>query len=269
MGNKDLKMFVSAIQRLKGVDLSSYREKFLLRRLNYRINISKSEGLLGYLNLLKKDDAEFNRFLEALAINVSKFFRDPEVFDYFKNNCLRELINRKGLSNNKVIRIWSAGCAEGQETYSLAIILKEELSKRNNFFPRVLGTDIDKGALESAKRAEYDSESLKEMDEARIKKYFSPISDSSFRLNEDIKQMVKFSQCDLINNPPLKSMDVIFCRNVMIYLNRQQQEILLSKFHKSLRSKGYLVIGKVETIWNNLRDIFILVAAYQKIFQKR
>jgi chemotaxis methyl-accepting protein methylase len=269
MENKNLKIFLSAIQRSKGIDLSSYQERFFLRRLNYRISIRKSTGFSGYLELLEKDSAEFNRFLEALAINVSEFFRDAEVFDYFRNNCLRELINRKGLSSNKVIRIWSAGCAEGEEPYSLAIILKEELSKRNNFFSRIWGTDIDKGALESAKIAEYNPKSLKEIDEARLKKYFSPLPGGSFRLDEEIRQMVKFSQRDLINKSPLRFMDVIFCRNVMIYLNREQQDILLSKFHKALSSKGYLILGKVETIWGNLRNMFIPVATYQKIFQKK
>ena len=260
---------MSSVQRLKGIDLSSYRQKFLLRRLNYRIIKTKSESIFDYLNLLKKDSAEFNQLLNALAINVSEFFRDPEVFNYFRKNCLRELINRKELHRAKVVRMWSAGCAEGQEAYSLAIQLKEELSKKYNFFVKIWGTDIDKDTLQGAKKAEYDSRSLKEIDKLLLDKYFSCLPNGLFRVKEEIRQMVKFCQCDLLNDAPLKYMDVIFCRNVMIYLTRQQQGMLLSKFHNSLSSNGYLVIGKAESIWGNLSDMFIQVSGRQKIFQKK
>ena len=140
---KDLDVFISAMHKLKGIDFSCYRQNFLLRRLNYRINATKSSSLFGYLNLLKKDNAEFSRFLDTLAINVSEFFRDPDVFEYFRENCLKEIISRKGSFNNQVIRIWSAGCAEGQEAYSLAVLFKEELGEKNSFSVRIWGTDIN------------------------------------------------------------------------------------------------------------------------------
>jgi len=230
--------------------------------------MTKSGSLFSYLDLLRKDNAEYNRFLDSLAINVSEFFRDPDVFEYFRENCFKEIIRRKDTFNNRVIRIWSAGCAEGQETYSLAVLFKEELGEKNNFSVRIWGTDIDNDALEKAKKAVYDLKNLKNMDRFMIEKYFTPLSNGLFRLNEEIRQMVRFSQRDLINDPPLKYMDIIFCRNVMIYLSHQQQELLLFKFHNSLSSKGYLVIGKVEGIWGNAREMFIPVATHKKIFQK-
>jgi len=269
MEKGEFKFFLSTIQRLKGIDLSSYRENFLLRRLNYRLKLTKSENLFVYLNLIKKDSGEFNRFLDSLAINVSEFFRDPEVFDYFRKNCLKELIRRKESYNSRAIRIWSAGCAYGEEAYSLAILLKEEIDKIDEYFVSIRGTDVDKDALQCAKKAEYMLGSLKEMDKERLAKYFTPLSNNSFKLNEQIRHMVKFSQCDLINDAPLKYMDVIFCRNVMIYFSKEQQDILLSKFYNALSPKGYLVIGKVETIWGNLRNKFIPVSTHQKIFQKK
>jgi len=269
MESRELEVFISTMYKLKGVDFSCYRQNFLLRRLNYRINATKSGSLLGYLNLLKKDNAEFSRFLDTLAINVSEFFRDPDVFEYFRENCLKEIISRKGSFNNRVIRIWSAGCAEGQEAYSLAVLFKEELGEKNSFSVRIWGTDIDNDTLEKAKKAVYDLKNLKNTDKFMIEKYFVPLPNGLFQLNEEIRQMVKFFQRDLINDPPLKYMDIIFCRNVMIYLSQQQQELLLFKFHNSLTSKGYLVIGKVESIWGNAKEMFTPVATHKKIFQKK
>jgi chemotaxis methyl-accepting protein methylase len=269
MESQDLKIFLSTIQRLKGIDLSSYRQNFLLRRLNYRIKLTESGSLLIYLNLIKKDNAEFNRLLDSLAINVSEFFRDPGVFDYFRKNCLHEIMNRKGILEKNVIRIWSAGCAEGQEVYSLAIMLKEELGEKDNFLLRIWATDMDEGALQSARKAEYDLRSLKEINKVLLAKYFTPVASGLYRLNDQIKKMVNFSRLDLVGDLPLKYMDAIFCRNVMIYFSRQQQDELLLKLYKALNHKGYLVIGKVETIWGDLKNKFISVNTHNKIFQKR
>lgn len=269
MQDLNFEMFISTMSKLKGIDFSSYRENFLMRRLNHRINMTKSGSLFAYLELLKKDDAEFNRFLDALAINVSEFFRDPDVFDYFRENCLRDIIGRRGSLNNGIIRIWSAGCAEGQEAYSLAMLFKEQMPKTNNFFVRIWGTDIDKQALEKAARAEYDLKNLRNMSKLMIEKYFTLMPSGQLRLKDEIREAVKFIRRDLINEPPLKFMDVIFCRNVMIYLSHQQQGLLFLKLHRSLSSKGYLVIGKVESMWGDVKDIFTPVATHKKIFQKR
>jgi len=269
MESKELEVFISTMQKLKGVDFSSYRKNFLMRRINYRINTTKSGNLFNYLNLLKKDNAEYNRFLDNLAINVSEFFRDPDVFEYFRENCLKEIISRKGSFNNRFIRVWSAGCAEGQETYSLAILFREELGEESSLSVKIWGTDIDREALEKAKRAEYEAKNLKNLDRFMVEKYFTALPNDFLRLNENVKQMVQFNRLDLINDSPLKYMDVIFCRNVMIYLSHQQQELLFLKFRDSLSSKGYLVVGKVESFWGDTREIFTSVAIHKKIFQRK
>ncbi|MFH1577805.1 MAG: protein-glutamate O-methyltransferase CheR [Candidatus Omnitrophota bacterium] len=264
----DIKRFLSVIRKEKGIDLGSYRQTFLMRRLSHRMRLTDSENLLSYLRLLKEDDSEFDQFLDALSINVSEFFRDPEVFDYFKENCLKEIFERKNSSRNRIIRIWSAGCSEGQETYSLAILLKETLEEKNNFFVRIIGTDIDQGALKKAEEAEYQSKDLKEMNKPQIEKYFKTTPNGLFRVNQDIRTAVKFFQKDIFDQFSLKYLDVIFCRNLMIYFSRPQQEELILKFSRVLNAGGYLVIGKVEAIWRSSTDMFRPVSLANKIYQK-
>lgn len=265
----DLKGVLFYIYRHKGIDLSSYRQNFLLRRLGFRMRATGSKTGQDYINLIGKKSEEFNRLLDTLAINVTEFFRDPDVFASFRKVVLEEIIQRKKSTNHQVIRAWSAGCASGEEPYSAAILINEELAVRDcNFVVRIWGTDVDNGALSEARKAEYRLNNLKEVNKGQLQMYFMHPGDSSYELKEEIKQMVNFRQHNLISDPPLKFMDIIFCRNVMIYLNQKEQEILFRKFNQSLNSKGYLVIGKVETIWSDLKDLFITVDGRQKIYRK-
>ena len=153
--DRELKLFLSSLHRLKGIDLSYYSEKFLLRRLNYRMRMNKVEDLGKYFIFIKNHNEEFNKLLNALAINVSEFFRDYDVFDAFKNRCLKELIQRKKVADIKDIRIWSAGCAYGQEAYSIAIYLKEQINPDDGLKIKIWATDVDDDALARAKKGEY------------------------------------------------------------------------------------------------------------------
>ena len=270
VADRELNAFLYSLQRLKGIDLSSYRENFLQRRLRSRMLATKSEGLFSYFSILKREPDEYRRFLGALSINVTEFFRDPEVFDLFRKKCLKEVIEKRESARHEIIRIWSAACASGEEAYSLALIILEELkNKIDNFKIRIWGTDIDKDTLEEAKKAKYSQRSLKEIDSVMLNRYFTGASDGLHRLNENVKDLVKFTQHDLTRDPPLKYIDVIFCRNVMIYLRRKQQEALFENFYKVLNPEGYLVIGKVESILGSPKDLFKPVDLNKKIFQKR
>lgn len=268
LNEQDLKTALSFILAAKGIDLSSYRKSFFLRRLRYRIQVTRSENCLSYINLIDKNNDEFNRFLDTLAINVTEFFRDPDVFACFKKVVLPEIIRRKKSTEQRVISIWSAGCASGEEAYSLAILLKDGLAKKDNFIVKIWGTDMDNETLDEARKAEYKLDKLKEVDKGQLEKYFIRLGNGTYKLKEEIRQMVKFTKHNLISDSLLSFMDIIFCRNVMIYLNHQQQEILFKKFNQSLNPKGYLVIGKVEVIWSNLKSLFVPVELYQKIYQK-
>ncbi len=266
INEKDFPRIIDFIHDHNGMDLSAYRQNFLFRRLRLRMLATRTKNYQEYTGLLERKPDEFNKFLDALSINVTEFFRDPDVFDVVKKTVIPELIQRKEAGGNKVIRVWSAGCAYGQEAYSLAILLKEAVSERPDFLIRVWGTDVDGDALEKAEKAEYRARDLKELSKDIVERYFSRLNDESYRLKEEITDMVKFQRHNLINDPSLKFMDIIFCRNVLIYISHDQQHLLFHKFSEALHSRGYLVIGKVETIWE--KDLFVPVEPKQKVYQK-
>jgi chemotaxis protein methyltransferase CheR len=267
---EDVKWFLSFILQKKRIDLSSYRQKFLMRRLSFRMSATHTNNYQDYIHLLIRDHDEFNRFLDTLSINVSKFFRDREVFDTFRKVALAEIIQRKKKTNQRTIRAWSAGCAYGEEAYSLAILIKEELKARgDNFVVKILATDVDSDALQKAKIAEYEPNSIKEVNKQQLEDYFIPLDNGNYKLKEEMKQMVVFAKHNLIGDPPLKFMDIIFCRNVLIYIRRQEQEQLFKKFNQALNPKGYLVIGKVEILWDYLRSAFTTVDVSERIYQKQ
>lgn len=266
VNEEELKRIVYFINRCREINLCSYRQTFVFRHLRSRLLKLGIDNSLEYINYLKKNPEEIDLFLDELSINVTHFFRDHEVFEAFRDKALTELIRRKETSERNLIRVWSAGCASGQEAYSLAILINEMLEGKDNFVVKIWATDIDEGALERARKAEYDLRDLKEVNKKLLEKYFTPVYNNRYILKEEIREIVRFARQNLITEKGLKFMDIIFCRNVMIYFNRQQQEQLLNKFYESLNSQGYLVIAKVEAVWD--KELFVPIDPLQKIFQK-
>jgi chemotaxis protein methyltransferase CheR len=261
-----LKEILCFILDHKGIDVSNYRKSFLLRRIRLRLLATNVKDYREYIELLKKDDNEFNLFLDKLSINVTEFFRDPDVFTAFKRQVLPEIIQRKQACGNHNLRIWSSACASGEEPYSIAILMQEALGDRHNFALRIWASDIDAQVLEKAKKGEYPQASLQKIAPHILKKYFTPAGEGFYRLNDTIRQMVKFQAHNIFHEPPFKWLDVIFCRNVMIYLDRSQTKELFIKFNRLLNPKGYLVLGKVEMLWE--KDLFTPVDLKEKIYQK-
>ena len=267
---KDLAMLVSCIKQKNKIDLSSYRGSFLLRRLQARMNVFPFTEIKEYINLLYRSEEEREAFLKSLSINVSEFFRDISVFKYFREVCVREIIKKKELEGRRVIRFWSAGCSYGEEAYSLAIILKEELGEKiDKFIVRVMATDINKEALKVAKEGEYKVSSLKNLEKRILEKYFVPTNNPHcYRVREEIKEIVRFSEHNLLIDAPLKFMDVVFCRNVKIYFDTLQSEEVLLKLYNSLREGGFLVLGATEIMPFSLRELFSPLKGYYGIFKR-
>lgn len=261
-----LREILKFIHDYKGLDLSTYRQNFIYRRLRLRMLTTKAKGPAEYIGLLEKKPEEYSLFLDALSINVTEFFRDHDVFEIFQKGALSELILRKAASGYKCLRLWSSACANGEEAYSLAILVKEALKDRKDWLVRIWATDIDNEALEKAGKAEYRAGDLRKLPMNVLTKYFTLIDNTAYRLNDEIKQMVKFQQHNIFHIPPFKGLDVIFCRNIMIYLSREQMMELFKKFAQLLNPKGYLVLGKVETLWE--RTLFVPVDLRAKIYQK-
>lgn len=265
---KAFKLLLNKIFEDRGLDFRHYREEVLKRRLALRMRLNKVESYADYLRLLINRPEEYEKLFEILCINVSEFFRDPDVW-LSLGEILENLILQKS-KEKEPLRIWSAGCANGEEPYSLAILAREILKKLNtlNYPLEIFATDIDKQSLKIAQDADYAKESLKNVSEELLKIYFTHL-EGHYRINPEIKNMVKFKYLDLISQENINDTDIVLCRNVFIYFTRSLQEQLLMKFYKSLIPNGYLVMGKVETMWGEAKEIFAEVDQKARIFSKK
>ena len=262
------KLLLNKIFEERRLDFSQYRESFLKRRIALRMHKNKINSYSDYLLLLIKNPEEYEKLFDVLCINISEFFRDPVVWQSLRGH-LESLIQQKLQLNDRHIRVWSAGCANGEEAYSVAILLKEILDyNAAQFSIEIYGTDIDKKCLKAADAADYPKESLKNVDDKYLTSWFSPCG-KDFRVKAEVKNLVQLESRDLILDDFIESTDVILCRNVFIFLERDLQEQLLTKFYKSLKTGGYLILGKVEMILGEAKEIFEEIDFKNRIFRKK
>lgn len=261
----DLLKVIPFVNKQYGIDLAYYRPNFLNRHLRSRMQDTSCENAAAYIAYMKRVPEEFKLFLETLSINVTHFFRDKEVFEKFQRVVIPELIKRKEGGERNCIRVWSAACASGQEPYSLAIMFMEAMGADTTGF-RIVGTDVDQEALERAEEGIYEDRDFREMDKKLLDKYFTLDYNKGYRVNDNVRRFVKFEKNNLITDEPLHHIDAVFCRNVLIYFNRAQQDLIFEKFHQALNSTGYLVVAKVETIWE--KDKFESIDLNSKIYRK-
>lgn len=223
------------------LDLNSYKEKQLKRRLDAYVTKLKFKDYQELYNHLTTDRKAYEQFLDHLTINVSEFFRDPKRFEDLEKKYLPELFNSQSRVN-----IWSAACSNGSEPYSMAIILEElGLSARS----RIEATDIDRQILKKAETASYHPDSLKNVGPTRLSRFFTK-RDNLFLLNDVIKRRVSFRYHDLLADQYKNGYDLIVCRNVTIYFTREAQDEIYFKFNRSLNPGGILFIGSSEMIFN-------------------
>lgn len=237
----DLKYFEQWVLKEFNIDLTAYKSNQLHRRilsLMSRVGVNSPDE---YIALLKKDAVQRQKFLDFITINVSEFFRNPEIFDEFKERLRAEL-----LKSNKSLNIWSAACSIGAEPYSIGMIL-DELSPGVRH--KILATDIDNTILQRAAKGEYVSSEIKNVKKQYIDKYFR-VDGDKYYIDSRIKNMVTFKKHDLILENFLKDYDVIVCRNVVIYFNADVKEEIYKKFSNSLKKGGLLFVGATESIYN-------------------
>lgn len=252
----------------RSLDFRHYRQGILKRKVAIRMRANKVDSYSDYLRLLIKKPEEYEILFEVICINVSEFFRDPQIWATIKY-LLEGLIRSKKQRNDKSMRVWSAGCAGGEEPYSAAILLKEILkADLPRFSLEIIGTDIDRKSLSAAETAEYPKESLKNVDAKMLEKYFVACA-GGYKLNAEIKDMVEFQYRDLISQDHIEETDVALCRNVFIYFDRSLQEHLLMKLYKSLKAGGYLIMGRVETILGEAKEIFEEIDSNARIYRKK
>lgn len=265
----DFRLLLEKIFEERGLDFRQYREEILKRKVALRMRTNNAASYVEYLKVLTKKPEEYDKLFEALCINVSEFFRDSQVWVTLRY-LLEKIIKEKIEKNDNLLKIWSAGCAGGEEPYSLAILLKEVFKSINTDIPvEIYGTDIDKDCLRLAQAGRYSKDALKNVNEDYLKDYFV-VSEGYWRLKEEVRKMVKFRSLDLVSQETVRDNDIAVCRNVFIYFNRPLQEELLRKFHASLKSGGYLIMGRTELIFSEAKDeIFKNIDPNARIYQKK
>ena len=234
--------FKKDILQLAGIDLNSYKEKQMRRRINTLITKNNVKTYNDYVALIKKDKEKFDQFINFLTINVSEFYRNPDQWKILEGQVFPELIKKFG----KNLKIWSAACSTGDEPYPLVMALSRQVPLANI---KIIATDIDNQVLDTARMGLYNEKSIASVPDDLKKKYFTKVG-SSYQISDEIKKRVEFKKHDLLKDPYPSGCHLIVCRNVMIYFTEEAKEEIYKKFHKALQPGGVLFIGSTEQIMN-------------------
>jgi len=247
--SKDEDLLTKVVKIVKdhvGVDFAFYKPNTIIRRLEKRMSINQINKVENYITFLQQSPNEARILYKELLIGVTQFFRDPEAYDLIKEKAIPWLIRDKKPGTS--LRIWTVGCSTGEEAYSLAILLKEYFRENDLFFDiKIFATDIDKDALEYAGTGIYPDSIKSDVSPERLNDNFTRL-DKGYQVNESIRRMVIFATHNIISDPPFTKLDMISCRNLLIYLNSNTQKKIISMFYYSLMSNGILFLGGSESI---------------------
>jgi chemotaxis protein methyltransferase CheR len=232
--------FIDKFQRISDIDLSAYKRPQMERRINSFMRQAGANDYASFIKLLEADKQVYRRFIEHLTINVSEFFRNPRHWDVLQHQIFNRLIK-----NRLALKVWSAGCSTGEEPYSLAIMLNEMIPGK---FRKILATDIDREVLEKAKAGLFSARAVQGVPEPLLKKYFHHDGEG-FRVRDKLKSLITFQRHDLLKDRYPLDMDLILCRNVVIYFTEEAKEKLYGRFADSLRPGGVLFVGSTEQIF--------------------
>ncbi|SDB46028.1 two-component system, chemotaxis family, CheB/CheR fusion protein [Flavobacteriaceae bacterium MAR_2010_188] len=261
---KDVNVIFELLERRSGTDFSLYKPSTIMRRINHRINVLQLESINDYLGYIKESPRELDLLFEAVLIGVTEFFRDRLAFENIRKY-LKELIESKNPGDT--IRVWSVGCATGEEPYTISIILHELLGKRiRDYQLQIFASDLDERALQVGRKGIYQKESLENLPINLLSKYFEKIDENRYVVIKELKQYILFTKHDISHDPPFVKLDMISCRNLLIYFNNDLQKQTLQTFHYSLLPGSLLFLGKSESI-TVAADLFDKVSNY-KVFRK-
>ncbi|HPG31135.1 MAG TPA: protein-glutamate O-methyltransferase CheR [bacterium] len=265
-----LNLILDRIYQATNFDFRDYRESTLYRRISRRFYHSSTNNFEEYYNYLGENFSEYNRLIKDLTINVTEFYRDLEYWDLFQTKIVPELIvNILSKKRNK-INVWSAGCASGEETYSLGILIYEYIKKNNlPLKMQITGTDIACEHLETAVRGIYSIDKINfDCIPEVAKKYILPETLNTVAVSDEIKKNIHFDFHSLVSSGFLENVDLIVCRNVFIYFTKPLQNSILKKFYNSLNSNGILWLGKAESISTELENLFVNSNNKNKFYKK-
>jgi two-component system, chemotaxis family, CheB/CheR fusion protein len=253
------------LKQSRGFDFTAYKRSSLMRRVLVRMQTAGIDSFADYLDYLQVDPNEFTRLFNTILINVTGFFRDSETWEFLTENVMPSLL--AGLRPTDPIRVWSAGCASGEEAYSIAMMLAEVVGNEQ-FRERVkiYGTDVDEEALAQARQATYGSREIEGVPPDLLQKYFDR-QDDRFIFNKELRRSIIFGRHDLIQDAPISRVNLLACRNCLMYFNAEAQARILARFQFALADDGILFLGKAETLLTHSVS-FGAVDVKRRIFAK-
>jgi two-component system CheB/CheR fusion protein len=254
------------LRPVSGIDFRHYKPPTIRRRLFRRMALHRLSEVGDYLRLLRSDPAEVRSLYQDLLIHVTRFFRDPESFEALAREVFPEIV--RGRASDQPIRVWVSGCATGEEAYSIAISLVEFLQKNQIDAPvQIFATDVSEMAIEQARAGVFPSNIESDVGSDRLRRFFTK-HDGGYRVTKMIRDLCVFARQDLTKDPPFSRLDLILCRNVLIYMDTVLQKKLLSVFHYALNPNGFLMLGQAETAGAQVQ-LFSLVDKKHRIHRKK
>jgi two-component system CheB/CheR fusion protein len=252
-----------------GHDFSQYKPNTIHRRIERRMAVHQAESMADYLGFLQETPAEVEALFRDLLIGVTNFFRDPEAFQALEDEVIPQIFAGKPAVGG-TIRVWTAGCSTGEEAYSIAILLQERMEAlRQSHTVQIFATDIDSRAIATARAGIYPASIAADLTPERLARFFVAEPDgSAYRVHKGLRDMLIFSEQDVIKDPPFSKLDLISCRNLMIYFGAPLQKKLLPLFHYSLNSRGMLFLGSSEGI-GDFADLFTVLDRKAKLYQRK
>lgn len=261
------KIFI-LIRSQTGHDFSEYKASTILRRIERRMAVHAIDSKEEYLRYLQKTPFEVEELFRDLLIGVTNFFRDPKAFKALEEDIIPKLFLNK--NSDTQIRVWSTGCSTGEEAYSIAILLQERMDLlKKSYTVKVFGTDIDTHAIETARAGLYPASIAADLSPERLARFFTLEPDgTSYRIDKNIRNLLIFSEQDVIKDPPFSKIDLICCRNLMIYMSGGLQKKLIPLFHYALKPGGFLFLGSSETI-GEYEELFSTLDQKSKLYESK
>ncbi|MDP3249874.1 MAG: CheR family methyltransferase [Polaromonas sp.] len=263
-----LKKIFILLRTQTGHDFSQYKTSTIYRRIERRMAVHQVDVIDSYVKFLQQTPVEVEALFRDLLIGVTNFFRDPEAFEVLEKQVIPKLFD--GKPAGAVVRAWSAGCSTGEEAYSIAILLQERLELlRQSFKVQVFATDIDSRAIATARAGIYPASIVDDISPERLARFFTVEPDGgAYRVHKSIRDMLVFSEHDLIKDPPFSKLDLISCRNLMIYMSTDLQKKLIALFHYALMPGGMLFLGTSETV-GEFGELFAVLDRKSKAYQRK
>lgn len=261
------KSIISVLRAHTDYDFRCYKRGTLSRRIQRRMGLHHIREVEDYLKFLRNDKDEIRQLFRDLLISVTAFFREPEAWSYLETEVIAKIIAEK-TGRNSTLRVWAPGCATGEEAYSIGMVVFDQLARqRKNLTLQLFATDLDEDAIEKARFAVYPASISDDVPQERLKKHFTETGDGRYRINKRLRDSIVFATQNVIADPPFSKLDLVTCRNLLIYLEPHVQKELFSMFHFALNKGGFMFLGASETIGRE-GNLFKEISKQWRIFQK-